>query len=129
MNYVKTQVIGNSENIYIPLVNNSKVELANEQEVSEALGLKNVKSPLTCGYLEMYNGTGEDDKITLPVQMDSRFLIGPEGDHLNISGISGLASKTSYAMFLLKAIQDKCLYSGEDDDVAFVLFNVKEKIY
>lgn len=127
MNYVKTQVIGNSENIYIPLVNNSKVELANEQEVSEALGLKNVKSPLTCGYLEMYNGTGEDDKITLPVQMDSRFLIGPEGDHLNISGISGLASKTSYAMFLLKAIQDKCLYSGEDDDVAFVLFNVKGK--
>lgn len=127
MNYVKTQVIGNSENIYIPLVNNSKVELANEQEVSEALGLKNVKSPLTCGYLEMYNGTGEDDKITLPVQMDSRFLIGPEGAHLNISGISGLASKTSYAMFLLKAIQDKCLYSGEDDDVAFVLFNVKGK--
>ena len=33
----------------------------------------------------------------------------------------------SYAMFLLKAIQDKCLLSGkeEDDDVAFVLFNVK----
>lgn len=41
--------------------------------------------------------------------MDSRFLIGPEGAHLNISGISGLAAKTSYAMFLLKAIQDKCL--------------------
>jgi DNA helicase HerA-like ATPase len=127
MNYVKTQVIGNTENIYIPLINNSKVELANEDEVAEALGLKNVKSPLTCGYLEMYNGTGEDDKVTLPVHMDSRFLIGPEGAHLNISGISGLASKTSYAMFLLKAIQDKCIYGEEDDDVAFVLFNVKGK--
>lgn len=126
MNYVKTKVIGNSENIYIPLTNNSKVELANEDEVAEALGLKNVKNPLTCGYLEMYNGTGDEDKITLPVKMDSRFLIGPEGAHLNISGISGLAAKTSYSMFLLKAIQDKCLYSEEeDDDVAFVLFNVK----
>ena len=30
-------------------------------------------------------------------------------------------------MFLLKAIQDKCLYTEEDDDVAFVLFNVKGK--
>lgn len=125
MNYVKARVIGNTGNIYIPLANNSKVELADENEVSEALGLNNVKNPVTCGYLEMY--TGDEDKITLPVQMDSRFLIGPEGAHLNISGISGLAAKTSYAMFLLKAIQDKCLINGneEDDEVAFVLFNVK----
>lgn len=110
------------------MINNQKVELANEDEVAEALGLKNVKNPVTCGYLEMYNG--DEDKITLPVQIDSRFLIGPEGAHLNISGISGLAAKTSYSMFLLKAIQDKCLNNHEqdqDDDVAFVLFNVKGK--
>lgn len=126
MNYVKAKVIGNTGNIYIPLINNSKVELASESEVSEALGLSDVKNPVTCGYLEMY--TGDEDKVTLPVKMDSRFLIGPEGAHLNISGISGLAAKTSYSMFLLKAIQDKCLVSEEeDDDVAFVLFNVKGK--
>ncbi len=126
MNYVKAKVIGNTGNIYIPLINNSKVELADEHEVAEALGLSNVKNPVTCGYLEMY--TGEEDGITLPVKMDSRYLIGPEGAHLNISGISGLAAKTSYSMFLLKAIQDKCLQSeDEDDDVAFVLFNVKGK--
>ncbi len=125
MNYVKARVIGNTGNIYIPLINNSKVELANENEVAEALGLSDVKNPVTCGYLEMY--TGDEDRITLPVKMDSRFLIGPEGAHLNISGISGLAAKTSYSMFLLKAIQDKCLYTEEDDDVAFVLFNVKGK--
>lgn len=125
MNYVKARVIGNTENIYIPLTNNSKVELADENEVSEALGLNDVKNPVTCGYLEMY--TGDEDRITLPVKMDSRFLIGPEGAHLNISGISGLAAKTSYAMFLLKAIQDKCLTNmdEENDEVAFVLFNVK----
>lgn len=122
MNYVKASVIGNNKNIYIPLLNDAKVELANENEVAEALGLNNVKNPVTCGYLEMYNGA---DKVTLPVRMDSRFLIGPEGAHLNISGISGLAAKTSYAMFLLKAIQDKCLEPDSDDDVAFVFFNVK----
>lgn len=126
MNYVKAKVISNTGNIYIPLINNQKVELSDENEVAEALGLKNVKNPVTCGYLEMYNG--DDDKVKLPVRMDSRFLIGPEGAHLNISGISGLAAKTSYSMFLLKAIQDKCIGSeDENDDIAFVLFNVKGK--
>lgn len=123
MNYVKASVISNTGNIYTPLLNDAKVELANENEVAEALGLKNVKNPITCGYLEMYNG--DEDRIKLPVRLDSRFLIGPEGAHLNISGISGLAAKTSYAMFLLKAIQDKSI--AENDDVAFVFFNVKGK--
>lgn len=125
MNYVKAKIIGNTNNIYIPLINNSLVELANENEIQEALGLKNIKNPITCGYLEMY--TNDKNKVTLPVEMDSRFLIGPEGAHLNISGISGLAAKTSYAMFLLKAIQDKCLGETQLDDVAFLFFNVKGK--
>ena len=126
MNYVKAKVIGNTGNIYIPLINNTRVELANENEIADALGLLNVRNPVTCGYLEMYNG--DEDKITLPVQMDSRFLIGPEGAHLNISGISGLAAKTSYSMFLLKAIQDKCLREEDvNEEIAFVLFNVKGK--
>lgn len=116
MNYVKASIVSNTKNIYTPLLNDAKVELANKNEVEEALGLKNVKSPITCGYLQMYNN--EEDRVTLPVQIDSRFLIGPEGAHLNISGISGLAAKTSYAMFLLKAIQDKSI--KEKDDIAFV---------
>ncbi|TCO68735.1 ATP-binding protein [Marinisporobacter balticus] len=129
MNYVKAKVIGNTQNIYIPLLNNEKVYFANASEVSHALGLSNMKNPVLCGYLEMYNGSDEEDRIKLPVNMDSRFLIGPEGAHLNISGISGLAAKTSYAMFLLKSIQDKCLKAQQnnDEDVAFVLFNVKGK--
>lgn len=126
MNYVKASVIGNNKNIYIPLLNDAKVELAEEEEIAEALGLNKVKNPVTCGYLEMYNNK---DKITLPVKMDSRFLIGPEGAHLNISGISGLAAKTSYAMFLLKAIQDKCYEADSEDDVAFVFLMLRERIY
>ena len=58
--------------------------------------------------------------------MNSKFLLGSEGAHLNISGISGLAAKTSYAMFLVKSIQDTyAKFYDEDDSVAFVLFNVK----
>lgn len=73
----------------------------------------------------MYEDTA--DEITLPVCINSKFILGPEGAHLNISGISGLASKTSYAMFLLKSIQEQYLKKSDDEEetVAFVIFNVK----
>lgn len=127
MNYVKSKVVGNDKNIFIPVQSNAKVFLATKDEVAIALGLNNIQNPLVCGYLEMYENVAGSERITLPVNIDSNFLIGPEGAHLNISGISGLASKTSYAMFLLKAIQDKQIKEELEDDVAFVLFNVKGK--
>lgn len=132
MNYVTAKVICNTNHIYIPLQNNAKVMLATADEINYALGLNDIRNPLVCGYLEMYEGTKNCEKVTLPVNLNSKFIIGPEGAHLNISGISGLASKTSYAMFLLKAIQDSHLKKepktdNEEDSVAFVLFNVKGK--
>ena len=128
MNYVEASVSYNSQGIYTPVHNNAQVFLANADEINSALGLNNVKNPLVCGSLKMYEGT--DEEITLPVYLNSQFILGPEGAHLNISGISGLASKTSYAMFLMKAIQES--YQNRrtdygDDSVAFVIFNVKGK--
>ena len=124
MNYVKAKVVGNNKNFYIPVNDGAKVSFASEEEISEALGLKNIKNPLVCGYLEMYEYDKNNKKV-LPVSLNSHFLIGPEGAHLNISGISGLASKTSYAMFLMKAIQEE--YKQKDESVAFVMLNVKGK--
>lgn len=121
MNYVKCKVVGNDKGIYIPVQEGRKVFLANEEQIMEALGLKDVKNPLPAGYIEMYDG---DNKQTLPVHFNSHFLIGPEGAHLNISGISGLASKTSYAMFLMKAIQDVAM-KEKKESVAFIMMNVK----
>lgn len=120
MNYVKCKVVGNDKGIYIPVQEGRQVHLASEEQIMEALGLKDVKNPLPAGYIEMYDGKNQK---TLPVFFNSHFLIGPEGAHLNISGISGLASKTSYAMFLLKSIQDYAMKGNES--VAFIMMNVK----
>lgn len=130
MNYVKARIINNTRGIYIPVFNGREVYFAKKEEVADALGLSSIKNPIPCGYLEMYQGNSDDKKVKLLVNIDSKFLIGPEGAHLNISGISGLAAKTSYAMFLLKGLQDKCLSAIDeesDEDVAFVIFNVKGK--
>ncbi len=123
MNYVKARVTGNTQNIYTPVLNGMQVSLCNPEEICQALGLteKDVKNPLVCGYLEMYQG---EDKVKIKVVLDSHFLIGPDGAHINISGISGLAAKTSYSMFLLRAIQNKFRTEG-GETCAFVFFNVK----
>ena len=121
MNYVKCKVVGNDNDIFIPVQEGKKVFLASEKQIEIALGLDRMKNKLPAGYIEMYEGT---NKKTLPVFFDSHYLIGPEGAHLNISGISVFASKTSYAMLLLKAIQD--VYSKKvDESVAIIMLNVK----
>ena len=126
MNYVKVAVTFNDKGIYNPILNDSQVYLATADEITFALGLKEDENSVVCGHIKMYEGSG-DDEVMLPVPLNSEFLIGPEGAHLNISGISGLAAKTSYAMFLLKAIQDYKQNQNNDDKVAFVIFNVKGK--
>jgi hypothetical protein len=123
MNYAKAKVSFNTKNLYTPLLNNARVYLATADEITVALGLDRIENPLVCGALRMYEGT--PDEVTLPVHLNSKFILGPEGAHLNISGISGLAAKTSYAMFLMKAIQDQYRSTDKDETVAFVIFNVK----
>lgn len=121
-NYVKARVVGNTGNIYTPVLHGRHVCLCNVNDIKNALGLTHVKNPLTCGYLEMYG-----EKV--PVEINADFLVGPDGAHLNISGISGLACKTSYTMFLVNALQQKYTKSieegKENQSIAFVLFNVK----
>ena len=123
MNYVKARVACNTKNIYTPVLDSRQVALCDEEDVKRALGLSDdeVKNPLVCGYLQMYKG---EEMIKVKVVLNSHFLIGPDGAHLNISGISGLAAKTSYSMFLLKAVQEK-FRTDSGETVAFVFFNVK----
>lgn len=123
MNYAEASVSFNDRAIETPVLNNAAVFRAERDEILFALGLDRVQNPIACGALKMYAGT--PDEINLPVRFNSKFVLGPEGAHLNISGISGLASKTSYAMFLLKSIQDRYLDARSDETCAFVIFNVK----
>lgn len=129
MNYIKAKVVGNSEEIYNPVCDGSIVRLATEEEVKKALGLSKVRNAFPCGYIQMYS-YNQKEKLRIPVDFNGKFLIGPEGAHLNISGISGLAAKTSYSMFLLKGIQHKMMLPADkrplkDETVAFVVINVK----
>src|SRR5205823_330791 len=61
--------------------------------------------------------------LEAPVYVDADFLLGPEAAHLNISGVSGLATKTSAVEFLLASIFQH--FPPHKGRVAAVCFNVK----
>ena len=123
MNYVKARVVCNTNDIYTPVLGGQQVSLCDEEDIKTALGLseEDVKNPLVCGYLQMYKG---EETKRVKVILNSHFLVGPDGAHINVSGISGLAAKTSYSMFLLKIIQSK-FRTENGETAAFVFFNVK----
>lgn len=54
------------------------------------------------------------------VYLDADFLLGPEAAHLNLTGVSGLATKTSSIEFILTSI-----FAKFKKDIAVVCFNVK----
>lgn len=65
-------------------------------------------------------GLYQNGDLLSPVYLDSEFLLGPEAAHLNITGVSGLATKTSSIEFVLSSI-----FARFHEDVAVVCFNVK----
>lgn len=61
--------------------------------------------------------------LEAPVYVDADFLLGPEAAHLNISGVSGLATKTSAVEFLLSSVFQR--FPAQKGRIAAVCFNVK----
>lgn len=127
--YVKAKIVHNTENKYTPVLHDRPVCLCTPDGIREALGLTEVKNPLTCGYMKMYGNK-------VKVEINDHFLIGPDGAHLNVSGISGLACKTSYTMFLLNVLQQKYMKLWQEavtlndeevkpQKIAYLIFNVK----
>jgi DNA helicase HerA-like ATPase len=60
-----------------------------------------------------------------PVFLDLDFLDGSRGAHVNISGVSGVATKTSYALFLLYALFHSPVLGGYRTNTKAIVFNVK----
>jgi DNA helicase HerA-like ATPase len=61
----------------------------------------------------------------LPVYLDLSFLDGRRGAHVNISGVSGVATKTTYASFLLYSLFHSGVLGQEAANTKALIFNVK----
>ena len=104
--------------IYMPVQNDSSIRFSDEAGIHVALGIDKMpkQNRIPAGLIRMSNGT------RARVYLDTRYVLGPEGAHVNIAGISGLATKTSYAMFLIQSI----LQTAGANDIAVIVLNVKQ---
>lgn len=110
----EAEILSNDRDIEMPIRNGEAIEWADAEGVKRSLGLASLRHPIPAGWFTMSNGE------EIIVDLEANYVIGPEGAHLNIAGISGLATKTSYAMFLCSALQQR-----RAEDVSLVIFNVK----
>ncbi len=97
------------------------VHLASEQDVQVALRMDSYLQPGASRGIPvgMYRAGGTQ----AAVHLDADFLLGPEAAHLSISGVSGLATKTSAVEWLLGSIFAH--FPQDKGGVAAVCFNVK----
>lgn len=111
-------VLSNEEDIYMPVGSDRVVRFADEDGIHKALGIDQIpqRYRVPAGLIEMSNGT------KAVVFMDSRYLLGPEGAHVNITGISGLATKTSYTVFLIQSLLQKV---EKKEKIGVIILNVK----
>ncbi len=97
----------------------SPVGKATGADRNSALFLDQMIAPLAAGL----------DQSGEPVFLDFAFLNGEKGGHVNISGISGVATKTSYALFLLYQLMEtaagRSLLGTRSPDTHALVFNVK----
>jgi hypothetical protein len=101
-------------------VPSGSVFLASDEDVRIALRMDAYAKPGGTGIPAGLYVTGGQ---RAPVFVDADFLLGPEAAHLNITGVSGLATKTSAVLFLLSAIFEHM--NGDKGSVAALCFNVK----
>jgi len=93
-----------------------EVDRAAGEERARALYADEMERPLPIGL-------GRDGA---PVHVDLDFFDGRKGGHMSVSGISGVATKTSFALFFLRMLTSSPRIVGEGAaNLRVLVFNVK----
>jgi uncharacterized protein len=101
--------------VYVPPRPGEIVRRATGAERAQALYFDQMKSRLPVGL-------GRDGE---PIYVNMEFLDGTRGAHVSISGISGVATKTSFALFLLHSIFTSGALGARAVNAKALVFSVK----
>src|SRR5690606_5682642 len=101
--------------VFVPPLPGARVYLAGAGDRDQALyfDVMDRRVPL---------GVGRDGQ---PLYVNFDFLDGTRGAHVSISGISGVATKTSFATFLLYSIFNSGVLGAEAANTKALIFSVK----
>jgi hypothetical protein len=116
---VEVLVLRTDPELWVAPAPGAAVHAATGRERAKALFEDQMRKPLAVGL----------DQAGQAVHADFTFMNGEQGGHASISGISGVAAKTSYALFLLHMIFEtpagKALLGEHAVSTKALVFNVK----
>jgi len=101
--------------IFVPPDPGKEVRIVRGREFQRALFIDRMEKKVAIGSTR----TGE------PVYANLEFLDGTRGAHASISGVSGVATKTSYATFLLYSLFHSDALGAAAANTRAIIFNVK----
>jgi DNA helicase HerA-like ATPase len=100
---------------YVPPTPGAEVRRATGEERAQALYFDQMDRKVPVG-------KGRDGH---PIYLNLEFLDGTRGGHVSISGISGVATKTSFALFLLYSIFQSGVLGKRSVNAKALVFSVK----
>jgi hypothetical protein len=125
--YASVRVLATEPNVFTPPREESLVYPAGEPEARIAYGVGKMEKPLVVGLVR--NG---GDAVAGPACVDLDYLLGANGGHLNVAGIAGVGTKSSFLTTVLSQVLRYCRRHAEahpeDPDkpqVRAIILNVK----
>jgi uncharacterized protein len=100
---------------YLPPQPGDTVQLAVDENLKCALHFDCMEKRIPAGMMRNDNAA----------YLNFEFIDGTKGGHVNISGVSGVATKTSYALFLLHGIFNSAALGSHRANSKALIFNVK----
>lgn len=101
--------------VFVPPLPGETVERAAGDDRERALYFDGMERQVPLGF----------SRDGMPVYLNADFLTGRRGAHVSISGISGVATKTSFATWLLYSLFRSDALEGEAANTKALIFNVK----
>jgi uncharacterized protein len=102
-------------------VRTGAVYFATSAAIEHALGIEDFSGHRIPMLLHENGNEKNGSPQRTPLYVDGDYLLGPEAGHLNITGMSGLSTKTSHALFTISST----FQTVREKKVAALMFNVK----
>ena len=120
--YASVQILRTQPAILTPPIEYSKVYLAEQPDADFAYGFSEMSRALPVG--QLYNGA---DCFAGLAQIDLFYLLGENGGHMNVSGMAGAGTKSSFLLAMLKLLSHHAKTSKLKDPLYIVpiILNVK----
>lgn len=125
--YASVSILNTEPFVLTPPRERSKVFLAQPGDARKAYGANEIERPLEIGLIK--NG---GDSVIEPGVIDLDYLLGANGGHMNVTGVSGRGTKSSFLLFvtwmLLRRARRQAKELPSDPNrlrIVPIIFNVK----